>query len=83
MSCIACEPWLDKKAIAARFGCSVRSIEMAMTEGMPHAIIFGRPKFQVSEVAEWLERTGRFEPRGTIPAENEIGPAVVGATTDP
>jgi 5-methylcytosine-specific restriction endonuclease McrA len=51
-------PWLDKEGLAEHFACSTRSIEMAQAEGMPHARIFGRPKFQVPEVEAWLERTG-------------------------
>ena len=49
------EPWLDKRGLADHLACSVRSIETALAEGMPHAVIFGRPKFQVSEVEPWLE----------------------------
>jgi hypothetical protein len=70
------DPWLDKRAIAKHFGCLVRSIEYAVTEGLPHAIVFGRPKFQIPHVEAWLERTGRLERRGTMP-EDELGPAVL------
>lgn len=59
-------PWLDKRGLAAYLACSVRSIESAVAEGMPHAIIFGRPKFQTSGVEAWLEQTGRLERRGTL-----------------
>ena len=41
------EPWLDKRALAAHLSCSVRSIETAVADGMPHAVIFGRVKFRV------------------------------------
>lgn len=58
------EPWLDKRGLAAHLSCSVRSIEFAITDGMPHAIIFGRVKFQASEVESWLKHTGRLERRG-------------------
>ena len=58
------EPWLDKRALAAHLSCSVRSIEFAVAEGMPHAIIFGRVKFQASEVEAWLAQTGRLQRRG-------------------
>jgi hypothetical protein len=49
------EPWLDKRGLADHLACSVRSIQTALTEGMPHAVIFGRCKFRVSEVEPWLE----------------------------
>jgi hypothetical protein len=52
------EPWLDKRGLAAHLCCSVRSIQTALAEGMPHAVIFGRVKFQVSEVEPWLEARG-------------------------
>ncbi|MGZ6637860.1 MAG: HNH endonuclease [Solirubrobacteraceae bacterium] len=52
------ERWLDKRGLAEHLACSVRSIETAITEGMPHAILIGRVKFQVSEVESWLRRTG-------------------------
>jgi hypothetical protein len=60
------ERWLDKRAIAGHFGCSVRKIEQAMHDGLPHAVIFGRPKFQATDVEQWLERTGRLERRGRL-----------------
>jgi hypothetical protein len=31
---------------------------------MPHAIIFGRAKFQAGDVERWLEQTGRLQRRG-------------------
>ena len=55
------EPWLDKKKLAAHYSCSVRSIERTLAEGMPHAVIYGRAKFKVSEVEPWLEEHGGFE----------------------
>jgi hypothetical protein len=56
--------WLDKRGLAQHLACSVRSIELAVAEGMPHAIIFGRAKFQADEVERWLEQTGRLQRRG-------------------
>ncbi len=52
------EPWLDRKKLADHYSCSVRSIELALAEGMPHAIVFGRVKFQVSAVDHWLAEHG-------------------------
>ena len=43
------EPWLDRKKLADHYSCSVRSVELALAEGMPHAVVFGRVKFQVSD----------------------------------
>ena len=57
-------PWLDKRGLAAHLSCSVRSVELWVVEGMPHALLFGRPRFQAPEVEAWLERTGRLERRG-------------------
>lgn len=74
------DPWLDKRACAEHFGCSVRSIETAVAEGMPHAIIFGRPKFQATEVEQWLERTGRLERRGTLGTDESARQRVNAAT---
>lgn len=54
------EQWLDKRGLAAHLSCSVRSIQTALTEGMPHAIIFGRVKFRVSQVEPWLEAHGHL-----------------------
>jgi hypothetical protein len=62
-------PWLDKRGLADHLSCSVRSIETAVAEGMPHAVIFGRVKFLVSEVEPWLERAGHLERRGTLPSD--------------
>jgi hypothetical protein len=52
------EPWLDKRGLAAHLSCSIRSIQTALAAGMPHATIFGRAKFRVSEVEPWLEQHG-------------------------
>lgn len=60
----ALEPWLGKQRLAEYFDCSVRSIELAISEGMPHAVAFGRVKAKPSEVEAWLERTGRLLRRG-------------------
>jgi hypothetical protein len=57
------EPWLDKRGLAQHFACSVSSVENALAEGMPHARIFGRPKFRVSAVEPWLEAHGHLERR--------------------
>jgi hypothetical protein len=84
------ERWLDKRACAEHFGCSVRSIELAMTEGLPYAVIFGRPKFQATDVEQWLERTGRLVRRGTLGADgncpgdaaNAPGPDTEGVVFD-
>jgi hypothetical protein len=61
----AAEPWLTKKELAKHYACGndgeggdARSIEGAVKEGMPHAVIFGRVKFRVSETDPWLEQHG-------------------------
>jgi hypothetical protein len=54
------EPWLDKRGLAEHLCCSIRSIQTALTEGLPHAVIFGRVKFQVSQVEPWLEAHGHL-----------------------
>lgn len=59
------EPWLDKRELAEHLSCSLRSIQTALTEGMPHATIFGRRKFKVSEVEPWLEARGHLVRCGT------------------
>jgi hypothetical protein len=56
--------WLDKRGLASHLACSVRSIEHAVNDGMPHAIIFGRVKFQVADVEPWLEQRGHLQRRG-------------------
>jgi len=58
------EPWLDKRGLARHLACGVRTIERALTQGMPHTIIFGKVKFRASEVDAWLEASGRVERRG-------------------
>jgi hypothetical protein len=49
------EPWLGKAEIAEHFGCSTRSIELAMKKGLPYRLIFGRSKFRASAVQAWLD----------------------------
>jgi len=58
------EPWLDRKKLADHYSCSVRSIELALSEGMPHAVVFGRVKFQVSAVEPWLIEHGHLRVDG-------------------
>jgi hypothetical protein len=52
------EPWLDRKKLADHYSCSVRSVETALSAGCPHAVIFGRVKFQVSAVEPFLKERG-------------------------
>jgi hypothetical protein len=54
------EPWIDKRGLAEHLSCSVRSIQTALAEGLPHAVIFGRVKFQVPTVEQWLEEHGHL-----------------------
>jgi hypothetical protein len=73
------EPWLDRKALAAHLGCSLRSIDYRVEEGMPYATVMGRPKFKASEVEAWLETNGHLERRiddgGTVVAGSANGAA--------
>jgi hypothetical protein len=65
------EPWLDKRDLAEHLSCSLRSIQTALAEGMPHAIIFGRCEFRVSQVEPWLEAHGYLVRRDTLEADIE------------
>lgn len=58
------EPWLDKHGLAEHLSCSIRSIATAQAQGMPHAVIFGRVKYKVSQVEPWLEERGYLSRRG-------------------
>ena len=68
------EPWVDKRGLAEHLSCSVRSIQTALAEGMPHAVIFGRVKFQVSTAEAWLEEHGHLSrhegPADTLTIDN-------------
>lgn len=61
------EPWLDKAKTAEHFSCSIRSIELAMARGLPHATIFGRPKLKASQVEAWLDAHGEITLHGDQP----------------
>ena len=52
------EPYLDKKAIAAYFGFSVRQVEHWIAAGAPDVLIHSRPRMRASEVERWLYSTG-------------------------
>jgi hypothetical protein len=69
------EAWLDKKAAAKHWACSTRSLDYAIREGMPHAVVFGRVKFLVSESQPWLEANGYLERRGGYAEGNPNGAA--------
>jgi hypothetical protein len=53
------EPWLTLQGAADYWGCSKRSIQYAIDEGMPHGFFFGKPKVLASEAEPWLIATGR------------------------
>jgi hypothetical protein len=72
------EPWLTKRDAATFWGCSQRSIEYAMEKGMPHAIIFGRPKFRPSECEPWLEEHGYLQ---RVVGERTVASTPIGAAT--
>jgi len=76
--------WLDKRGLAHHLACSTRTIELAVNEGMPHAVIFGRLKFRADEVEAWLEHTGHLERRGaTIVCGEHNGPPTPRTPTGP
>lgn len=72
------EQWLDKRALADHYSSSVRSIETALAEGLPHAVIFGRVKFQVSQTDPWLRERGYLresdQPRTVVTTSNGAAP---------
>jgi hypothetical protein len=74
------EPWLDRKKLAEWYSCSVRSIELALAEGMPHAVAFGRVKFQISKVEPWLVAHGylRVDDGCTVVTGSDNGTATAG-----
>jgi hypothetical protein len=78
------ERWLDKKEFAEYLACSTRSIEFSVVDGMPHAVIYGRVKFRISEAEPWLEAHGQLERRGstadTVPNNNGMARQRVTAT---
>lgn len=69
------EPWLDRKKLAADYSCSVRSIELALAEGMPCAVAFGRVKFQVSAVEPWLRERGYLREGASVVTGSTNGTA--------
>jgi hypothetical protein len=79
------ERWLDKKALAAHFSCSVRSIEYALHEGMRDcgAIIFGRWKCQPSAAERWLEKHGRLRRIGADASVASANGAATATTAPP
>jgi hypothetical protein len=68
------ERWLDRRALAEHLGCSVRSVELRMADGMPCWKVMGRVKFRVSEVEPWLRDNGHIV-RLDAPCENVAGSA--------
>ncbi len=58
------EAWLDKDQLAEHYSCGKRSIETALADDMPHAVVFGRIKFRVSETDPWLREHGYLRDRG-------------------
>jgi hypothetical protein len=75
------EPWLDRRALSRHLGCSVRSVELRLAEGMPAWRVMGRVKFKISEVEPWLEERGHMV-RLDGPCDNVAGSANGAATAD-
>ncbi len=48
------ESRVDKRALAAHFGMSVRWVEHRMKEGLPHEHMDGRARFRIRESEAWL-----------------------------
>jgi hypothetical protein len=69
------EPWLDRKALAQHFDCSVRSIELRMAEGMPCWRVMGRIKFRISEVEPWLVEREHIERATVAVGSTQAAPA--------
>jgi hypothetical protein len=71
------EPYLTVKDAAKHWGTCERSVRYALAEGMPHDIVFGRPKILASRAEPWLFDTGR----ATVGVTGTNGAA--SAATDP
>lgn len=54
------EPWLDKRQLADHLGMSVSWVEKQMQKGMPFERMGNRPRFKVSVVEQWLERSIKY-----------------------
>jgi hypothetical protein len=60
------EPLVTKKTLADHYGLSVRTVNYAMTLGLPKVQIGGRIRFRFSETQPWFEKNGcvRFATEG-------------------
>ncbi len=60
------EPLVTKKTLADHYGLSIRTINYAMTLGLPKVQLGGRVRFRFSEVQAWFEQNGcrRFAAEG-------------------
>src|SRR5688572_17038311 len=63
---IPIEPLVTKKTLADHYGLSVRTVNYAMTLGLPKVQVGGRVRFRFSEVQPWFEKNGcrRFASEG-------------------
>jgi hypothetical protein len=63
---IPIEPLVTKKTLADHYGLSVRTVNYAMTLGLPKVQVGGRVRFRFSEVQPWFEQNGcrRFAAEG-------------------
>jgi hypothetical protein len=63
---IPIEPLVTKKTLADHYGLSVRTVNYAMTLGLPKVQVGGRVRFRFSEVQPWFEKNGcrRFAAEG-------------------
>jgi hypothetical protein len=55
------EPYIDKRAMAAALGMSVRWVEDRLAEGLPSVLISGRRKFRRRDAERWLEASGHID----------------------
>ena len=62
------DPLLSKRRLAAYFGCSPRTIQRWMQEGLPSQMIDGKRRFRLSEATAWAEtrRAGQAHRRESV-----------------
>ena len=60
------EPLLTKKTLAEHYGLSIRTINYALTLGLPKVQLGAQVRFRMSEVQPWFEKNGsrRFAAEG-------------------
>ena len=56
------EPYVGKRGVCEHFAVGITTVEGWVRDECPSVFLEGRRKFKLSEVEDWLRRSGKIRP---------------------